>query len=101
MANVFKRITNTATTIDTSFYITPPGTTSIIIGFTASNKNASQGDITVRINSIFLVKDVPIPSGSTLSLLDGKMVLEEGDTLYVSSSSNDSVDLILSAMERS
>ena len=52
-------------------------------------------------NDIYLVKDAPIPTGSSLQVLDGgaKVVVQSGDRLYVKSSDAASVDVWVSAVD--
>jgi hypothetical protein len=100
MANTFKRYKAVATTSDSTLYTVPSGTTTVIIGATAANINAStQVDITVKHGTNFIVKDVPIPIGATLGFLEGKLVAEAADTIVLSASHASSVDVILSIME--
>jgi len=47
-----------------------------------------------------LVKGAPIPANSALSLLDGKIILEAGDTVVVTSDTAASADVILSVLEQ-
>jgi len=47
-----------------------------------------------------LVKDVPLPSGAALSVLDGKVILQEGNTVTIESDTDKSVDVILSVLEQ-
>ena len=47
-----------------------------------------------------VLKNVPIPQGSSLEFMGGnKVVLEAADTLTVDSDSNNSVDVTLTIME--
>jgi hypothetical protein len=46
------------------------------------------------------VKAAPIPAGSALSVLDGKIVLEAGDVVEVTSDTASSADVILSVLEQ-
>ena len=52
-------------------------------------------------NDIYLVKDAPIPTGSSLQVLDGgaKVVVQSGDRLYVKSSDAASVDVWVSVVD--
>lgn len=103
MANVFKRYTAQIGNADsdTTVYTVPGGTTSVIIGMTLSNKTATAITASAKLNTITIVEDVPIPTGSTLSILDGKLIGEAGDEFIFSSSDSDSLDVIISALEQS
>ena len=52
-------------------------------------------------NDISLVKDVPIPVGSSLQVLDGgaKFVMQSGDALKITSNTASSVDVWVSAVD--
>lgn len=46
-----------------------------------------------------LVKACPIPAGGALNVLAGKIILEAGDAIVVSASSNNSLDVSGSVVE--
>lgn len=100
MANTFLSATsaNIGTT-EAIIYTVPAATTTVVIGFLVANKASSMVNVTLATGSITLGKDLPIPSGSSLSALDGKLVLGAGDTVTVQSDTAASVDAILSVME--
>jgi len=76
-----------------------------IVGIHIANTSANQALVEVYINDgvndIHLAKDVPIPSGSALQLLDGgaKIVVSSGDRLWVKSSLATSLDVWVSAVD--
>ena len=117
MANTFKVVTfaaepNSAGTPYT-VYTTPSSTTTIILGLVLSNIHTSQVTAEVELVSdtsgggraatngtSFLVKDAPIPAGSSLELLAGnKVVLETTDAIKVDCSVADKLSGTLSIME--
>jgi hypothetical protein len=57
----------------------------VIIGLVVANVSTSTDNITVLINNgsnnFHLIKSAPVPVGSTLSVLDGKVVLGSGDSV--------------------
>lgn len=57
----------------------------VIIGLVVANVSTSTENITVLINNgsnnFHLIKSAPVPVGSTLSVLDGKVVLGTGDSV--------------------
>ena len=57
----------------------------VIIGLVVANVSTSTDNITVLINNgsnnFHLIKSAPVPVGSTLSVLDGKVVLGTGDSV--------------------
>ena len=52
------------------------------------------------IGSTYIIKAVPIPVASSLSVLDGKIIMETTETLRVTSSAASSADVILSVLEQ-
>jgi hypothetical protein len=112
MANTFKLKTKTAVgTTLTSVYTVPATTTTVIIGAVLANILASQIKVDVKIvtassagenaNDVYLVKDLPIPNGSSFELIEGKVVLETGDIVKVESDTASSLDVALSVLEQS
>jgi hypothetical protein len=57
--------------------------------------------ITSGGNDIHIVKDAPIPAGSSLQVLDGgaKIVMESGDALKVKSNTASSADVWVSVVD--
>lgn len=106
MANVFKLKTKANVGVTTvSIYTVPAATTTTVIGITLANVSGSGINVGVGVSrvtqeSIRLLKNVPIPQGSTLEFMQGnKIVLEETDTLTVISDSNNSLDVALTILE--
>jgi len=114
MANVFKLKTKSGVNgaALTSVYTVPANTTTVIIGLTIANiKGASiTGDIQIvtaatsgeNADNVYLVKDVPLPSGSSMEIMSGnKIILNAGDIVKASgsNSSGNDADIILSIME--
>ena len=101
MANTFKNYTSASVgTSPVTTYTVAGGTTSVTIGLTISNTTTSQIKIDVQAAGVYVVKDAPIPSGSALSVLDGKIILEAADTVVVTSDTATSADVILSVLEQ-
>lgn len=102
MANTFKNYTSASVgTSPVTTYTVPASTTSVTIGLTVSNTTASQIQIDVQCAGVYVIKDAPIPAGSALSVLDGKIILETTDTVLVTSDTATSADVILSVLEQS
>lgn len=109
MANVFTRKTErnigTSPTAINS-YSPGSGVVSTVIGLSVSNVDAAN-TILVSVdhydgaNPTHLIKNVPLPVGSTLVVVGGeqKLVLLEGDSVRVSSNVASSVDAIMSLLE--
>jgi|JYMV01.1.fsa_nt_gi hypothetical protein len=110
MANIFKRATKDAIgTSLTTVYTCPnttPDTTTVIIGGVISNTGttAVNAEVAIVIGSTtinLIGKDTPIPAGTALSFIDGKVVMQEGDILKAKGSVAGQLDIILSIMEAS
>ena len=104
MAQNFRRYTsnNEGTSAATLFTANSYDT---VVGISVSNVTASSVIASVYINDgsndIYLVKDAPIPAGSSLQVLDGgaKFVVESGDALKVVSDTASSLDVWVSAVD--
>tara|TARA_A100001388_G_scaffold100270_1_gene73151 strand:+ start:1998 stop:2327 length:330 start_codon:yes stop_codon:yes gene_type:complete len=76
-----------------------------IVGITICNVHTAQITVEVYVSNsstdYHIVKDAPIPVGSTLQVLDGgaKIVLQSGDALTVKSSVASSADVWVSAVD--
>ena len=102
MANTFKNYTGSNIgTPNTTVYTVPAATTSVVIGINLANIHTSQINVDVQLAGVHLIKNIPIPAGSSLSPLDGKIILEAGDLVIVSSSAVASMDVIVSVLEQS
>ena len=103
MANTFLNYTSSLTdATETTVYTVPASTTGIILGCNVANTTTSQVTVDVKCAGKFVVKGAPVPSGSALSVLDGKLIAEAADTVTVQSSdSSGNVDVIVSVMEQS
>jgi hypothetical protein len=112
MANTFKLKTDTAVgSTLTSVYTVPSATTTVVIGAVLANITASQIKVNVKIvtasstgenaDDVYLVKDLPIPTGASFELIEGKVVMETGDIFKVESNTASSIDVALSVLEQS
>ena len=76
-----------------------------VVGISVANVTASAVVASVYINDgtndIYLVKDAPIPAGSSLQVLDGgaKFVVENNDALKVVSDTPSSLDVWVSTVD--
>tara|TARA_R100001460_G_scaffold73602_2_gene114486 strand:- start:1544 stop:1870 length:327 start_codon:yes stop_codon:yes gene_type:complete len=106
MANTFKLKTKANVGITTqNVYVVPSSTTTVVIGITLANTSGSGCNVGVGItrpstDDVKLLKNAPIPQGSSLEFMGGnKVVLETADTLTVNSDTNSSIDASLTIME--
>jgi hypothetical protein len=106
MANTFK--SNVAANIVTSgntVYTCPSATQTTLIGLTLSNKSA--GTITANVylrrssTDYSVISNAPLLTGSTLVPIGGeqKVVLQAADELKITTSANNSLDVIASLLE--
>ena len=106
MANTFKLKTKANVGVTTSnVYAVPTSTTTVVIGVTLANTSGQGINVGIGItrassDDISILKNVPIPQGSSLEFMGGnKVVLETADTLTVNSDANNSIDATLTIME--
>ena len=113
MANTFKTITKAGVTSLDVIYTVASSTTTVVLGLILGNTTTSQVTATVTLNSdtanraganneanqtVELITNAPIPSGSSLELLAGnKVVLETTDEIKISATG--ATDVALSIME--
>ncbi len=108
MPNTFKLNTKAggAVAANTDITVLTASTTTILIGLTISNKVNNSITVDVKLESstsgnanVNIGQNLPIPSGSSLDALAGKIVMNTGDILKVQSDTANSVDIVLSTME--
>ena len=106
MANTFKLKTKANVGVTTSnVYVVPSATTTVVIGVTLANTSGSSINVGVGVtrastDDVNLMKNVPIPQGSSFEFMAGnKVVLETTDTLTAVSDVNNSLDVALTIME--
>ena len=106
MANTFKLKTKANVGITTqNVYVVPSATTTVVIGITLANTSGTVCLVGVGItrpstDDVKLLKNAPIPQGSSLEFMSGnKVVLETADTITVDSDQNNSIDASLTIME--
>ena len=106
MANTFKLKTKANVGVTTSnVYTVPSATTTVVIGVTLASTTGSSINVGVGVtrastDNVKLMKNVPIPQGSSFEFMAGnKVVLETTDTLTAESDVNNSLDVALTIME--
>ena len=119
MANTFKTVTFAAepASAGTAYkmYTCPSSTTTVVLGLVLANIHTTAvtaevelvsdtanrgGANNVANGTSLLVKDVSIPSGSSLEILSGsKVILEAGDKIQIDCSVADKISGTLSVME--
>ena len=117
MANTFKVVSHDVMPASSGtpedLYTTPSSTTTIILGMVLANVHTSQVTVSVKLVSdtsgggrtatnttTFLLKDAPLPVGSSLEILAGnKVVLETTDKIQIDCSVADKASVTMSIME--
>jgi hypothetical protein len=102
--NIFKTVTSEITTTDVSIYQAPTGFTGIILMAQIANVAEESASVTfLHVTSsdikTELVKNFVIPPNDAASVITGKLILEEGSSVRVESSSNDVLKITLSILE--
>jgi len=116
MANTFKTITAANITSEEQIYVAGGSVVAtIVLGIMIANTTTSQVTASVKLvsdtasrphsgtnsganNTVFLIKNAPVPVGSSLELLAGnKIVLEDTDELTLTASG--ASDITISIME--
>ena len=117
MANTFRVVSHDVMPASSGtpedLYTCPGSTTTIILGMVLANVHTSQVTVSVKLVSdtsgggrtatnttTFLLKDAPLPVGSSLEILSGnKVVLEAGDKIQIDCSVADKTSVTMSIME--
>jgi|TARA_R110000787_G_scaffold223346_1_gene331730 hypothetical protein len=101
MANTFLNYTSASVgTSPVTTYTVGGSTTAVVIGLNISNVTASQIAVDVQVAGVYLVKGVPIPANSAVSVLDGKIILKTTNTVVITSDAATSADVIVSVLEQ-
>jgi hypothetical protein len=105
--NVFKTVTKVATTNAVGIYTAPIGYTGVVL--LAQATNIGSGTQTVSFShqrttagiavTTEILKDFPISASDSANLLAGKLVLESGDVLVLSASSETDIKFLGSILE--
>lgn len=113
LLKTYKSGTSYTANTDASIYTVPALKTTIIIGFMISNLTTNTIVVGVKItdadgdtqnstsHTISFMKDISIPSGSSLEIMGGnKMILNTSDVLKVTADTANSFDITLSIVEQ-
>ena len=101
MANTFLNYTSASVGVTpVTTYTVGASTTAVVIGCNISNVTASQIIVDVQVAGVYLIKSAAIPAGASLSVLDGKIILETTNTVVVTSDTATSADVIVSVLEQ-
>ena len=101
--NVFQTITAVVSTSPTVVYTAPVGYTGVVLLAQVANIGATSEDVTLThrrsSTDTEMLKEFPISGNDTANLLAGKLVLESGDKLVISSSHASNLKSIGSILE--
>ena len=105
MANDFKGVQKVGvTTTPETIYTAPASKDSIILELDIANTTSSSVTASAEVldssasTDAFIVKDAPIPAGSSLQVISGqKVILETGDSIRVTASG--ACDVVCSILE--
>lgn len=103
--NVFKTVTAEVTDLNETIYTTPLGNTGIVLMAQVANVTETSGEITfIHFNSATntdteLLKEFTIPGNDAASVITGKMIVEQGDSIKIQGSENDKFKITLSILE--
>jgi hypothetical protein len=101
--NFFRSVALDLTTSTEVLYTTPAGFTGIVLMAQVTNISGSTASIRFGVlresQETNLAFDFEIPSQDSAGMLTGKLVLESGESLFGSASSNNQLQMVLSILE--
>lgn len=104
--NTFKSVAANLTTVNTLLYTAPSEITTIVLMAQVSNvtENTANASFYYKSNTgpmTDLVKKFDIPKNDAASMLTGKLVLEQGQSVYAHAGANSALKIVLSLLETS
>jgi hypothetical protein len=112
MANTFKMDTKSSLVTDavsnsTTNVLTAGSTaTLIVLSVLVSNKTGTSANVDVYLvtntgDDVYLIRNAPVPAGSSLELISGnKVILESNDVLRARSDTSTALDIAVSYLEQ-
>jgi len=104
--NVFKAIRHNVTTSTVGIYTAPANVASIVLGAYAANVSSGIATVTAShyrstdgLGEVSVVNGIKIPTNDTLSMIDGKLILETGDEFRISAAANSTVEVTINILE--
>lgn len=108
MANTFKRSVLALDGTIQTLYTVPANTTTVVLGLRLANKTGGTTQ-TDAYASVWIYDGVNyfsfspslilVPVRGSVELIDGKLVLQAGDSIRVQANATDLLDVVLSVME--
>tara|TARA_R100000988_G_C3964460_1_gene148047 strand:- start:368 stop:709 length:342 start_codon:yes stop_codon:yes gene_type:complete len=112
MANTFKQatksslVTDAVSSTNTNVLTAGASSTLIVLNALVANKTSTSANVDVYMvpnsgDSVYLLKSVPVPAGSSLELITGsKIILEASDVLRARCDTATSMDLTVSYLDQ-
>ena len=112
MANTFKidtksSVSNAGTSDSGTNVVTAGGSaTLVLLSCLISNKTGTSANVDVFLvtasgDDVFLIKNAPVPAGSSLEIIAGsKIIMESSDVLQVRSGTASALDVAVSYLEQ-
>jgi len=105
--NVFKTVTQVVPTDPVGIYTAPVGYAGVVLLAQVANVGSDTQTVTVSHKRTIvgvavtteIIKNCPIPGNDSLSVLEGKLILESGDALVISGTGSGSLKFISSILE--
>jgi hypothetical protein len=105
--NLFKTVTKIAATSPVGIYTAPVGYTGVVLLAQVANISPSTYNVSLSHRrttagiavTTEIVKDFAIPGNDSVSLIQGKLTLEPGDALVLSSNNSTNIKFIGSILE--
>ena len=112
MANTFKVdvksscVTDAHTSGNANVLTAGGSATLILLSILVSNKTGASADVDVFLvtntgDDVFLIKNAPVPAGSSLEIIAGsKIIMESGDILRINAGTASALDASISYLEQ-
>jgi len=101
--NLFRNVTANLVTTNTTLYTAPVTSTSIILMAQITNITTSSANVTFVLNNVSanteLALNLSVPPNDAVNVLTGKLVLQNGHSVYASASVNNTLKATLSVLE--
>ena len=112
MANTFKQATKSSLATDaissanTNIFTSGGSSTLILLSAMVANKTSSSVNIDLYVvpnsgDAVYLLKEVPVPAGSSLELISGsKIIMESSDVLRARCDTSSAADITVSYLDQ-
>jgi len=101
--NVFKTVTYVAPTSPVGIYTAPVGYSGVVLLAQVANIDSVTHSVSFShkrsTTTTEIVKDFSIQGNDSASLVDGRLILESGDSLHLSGSNDSNLKLTVSILE--